>query len=275
MLTKANPMKITHRKRRDRGITLVELLPPIGLAGLLVYASLLLPALAKAKAKANRIKCVNNISQVGRSFREFTAVNIDRYPWLLTDAQQQATGFGKGAVYETSTLFANRSIKAELQTPKILLSPCDPERFAANDFVQATWINGNQKTVLNGGHSYGMAVGSPTGNGSDAARPGTVICMTRNISGPINKEDSLSDQADNPVASTAKKFAFWKGAEKHPADKRTMAGLLSSQGQLGTADGAAMQSNDAALKANIKQHHNELGGNYKGSPSGIIDTPND
>jgi hypothetical protein len=51
MLTKANPMKITHRKRRDRGITLVELLPPIGLAGLLVYASLLLPALAGPRPK--------------------------------------------------------------------------------------------------------------------------------------------------------------------------------------------------------------------------------
>ncbi len=254
----------------------MELLPPIGLAGLLgVGASALLPALARAKAKANRVKCTSNVAQVGRSFISFANDNRDRYPWLLTDADQQAIGFGKGDVYETSTLFANRRIKAELQTPIILLSPCDPDRFAANEIVQETWINGNQKAVLNGGHSYGMAVGSPTGNGSDNQRPATVICMTRNISGPINKEDSLSDQADNPPASTAKIFAFWKGAEKHPADKRTMAGLLSNQGQLGTSDGAVMQSNDAALKVNIKGHHNELGGRYKGSPSGIIDTPND
>ena len=260
------------KAKTQKGFTLIELLVVIAIIGIL--ASMLLPALAKAKTRANRIKCVSNIKQVGSAYKAFANDNNDRYPWLLTDAQQQATGFGKGAVYETSTLFANRSIKAELQTPMILLSPCDPERFAANEIVQDTWINGNQKTVLNGGHSYGMAVGSPTGNGSDAARPGTGICMTRNISGPINKEDSLSDQADNPVASTAKKFAFWKGAEKHPADKRTMAGLLSSQGQLGTADGAAMQSNDAALKVDIKRHHNELSGNYKGSPSGFLDTPN-
>ena len=45
---------------------------------------MLLPALAKAKAKATRIKCVNNLKQAGLAFRVFANDNDDRYPWRTT-----------------------------------------------------------------------------------------------------------------------------------------------------------------------------------------------
>ncbi|SVE20433.1 uncharacterized protein METZ01_LOCUS473287, partial [marine metagenome] len=126
-------MKI--KRKRTLATTLVETLPPIGLVGFL--ATSILPALAKAKARANRIKCVSNIKQVGGAFKAFADDNDDRMPWLLEDRDKIATSASGGRfgvlgnaawVNETSTLFAQAAVKAALGSAKILVSPLDPDR---------------------------------------------------------------------------------------------------------------------------------------------------
>ncbi len=233
--------------------------------------------LSERPTKVERVKCVNNVAQIGKSLLGFAYDNEERYPWLLMPRDEQALGNGKaGWSRETSTLFAQSAIRANFGSASILVSPLDPDRQPMNDQIDLNNVNLRENPMSNDAHSYGVACGSvKNGNAADVNRPGTILVVTRNINGPLNNGDSLSDQEDNPRASTAKKFAIWKGADKHPFDKRTMAGLNANAGQMCLSDGSARLSNNSDLAARAKAHHNELGGSYRGSPSGIIDTPND
>lgn len=68
-LTKASPL---------RGFTLIELLVVIAIIAIL--AAMLLPALARAKAKAQRVYCINNLKQVATATKLYIDDNSGRIP---------------------------------------------------------------------------------------------------------------------------------------------------------------------------------------------------
>src|SRR6266513_4458959 len=113
-------MKRISRPERISAFTLLELLVVISI--IVVLAALLLPALAKTKAKANRIACLNNLKQIGAASHLFANEHGDKFPVEVSTNQGGSLEYVQSArkLAETfSFSFRNFQVMSnELGTPK-------------------------------------------------------------------------------------------------------------------------------------------------------------
>jgi hypothetical protein len=144
------------------GLSLVELMVLVAVMALI--AMVLLPLLGgrHGRAPAGRIKCVNNLKNVGLAFRIFATDNNDLFPG-------QVMASNGVELANMDVVKALKYLSNELSTPKILICPKDEKRPEATNFASLTaknisyfasltaeetnaamWLAGDRNLLVNG-----------------------------------------------------------------------------------------------------------------------------
>jgi prepilin-type N-terminal cleavage/methylation domain-containing protein len=274
------------RKSKIGAFTLIELLVVIAIIAIL--ASMLLPALARAKQKAQRIQCINNLKQVGTAYRIWSNDNGDKYPAQQTvslggwqDYITSETGPTLGAqTYYNYTLMQNEMG----QSPKIVLCPSDDRNANTNFFgpglygISPSTIGGGVALQATSGTFNNSYLSYWVGVGANDTYPQALLGGDRNLgaSGPSGTSQDQNYGFSAPAASstgyeiilvTNGIVSGTPGAgSSNPtsglvgwSSKLHSAGNLAGAGNILLGDGSAQQVTSGNLRLNWLKNGEDAG----------------
>jgi prepilin-type N-terminal cleavage/methylation domain-containing protein/prepilin-type processing-associated H-X9-DG protein len=224
--------------KKKKAFTLIELLVVIAIIAIL--AAMLLPVLAAAKRRAQRINCVSNLKQVNLSFRIWEGDNNNNYPMAISTS---LGGAEEDVVCQASTAYSKLSgmtnifcvMSNELSTPKILVCPSDvAHNTAATNFAELAYQGGSPGQGTNA-VSY-FVCGDAT-----EAYPQMIMVGDRNI----GITPTPPAQNINITMSTAKSFDYYNISGSMWAWSAN--DLHLKVGNIGFADGSVAEESASGL----------------------------